>query len=326
MATANGIDKVESLLLSEIEVNPKWNTRSDLGESSGGPDEKTGLDGLVASISAKGQDTPVIVKPNKDGAKKPFFLVSGNRRFEAIRRIAEKAGDKAPTIKATIRKMTDLEAFELNVRENTVRDDLTGADLVFGVGRIINEYKKENKKFTQATIADMLGLSQAYVGKLAKISEYGKQELIEKWRHAVGVDGKGKLTVDQMHKVASAPPGEQNKLYEELVRPGEDDGDPKRGKGAWIKTAKKSAAYVGTILGKLARAELIETTDELFHDENVRLLVKFRDKATDNQMSQIVNACEKAFTAAYEADEDDGEEVPAKKGAKRAKGEARAEN
>ena len=325
------VEKVELILLDQIEVNPKWNTRSNLAEYSGGPDGKNGLDGLVTSIKMRGQDDPVYVRPNtREGAKKPFFLVSGNRRFEAIRRIAAEKNDKAPTIKAIVRKMTDLEAFELNVRENTAREDLGGADLAFGVGRIISAYKADKKEITQQQLADMLGYSQGYMNKIEKIALFLRVEILEKWRNEMT-----KLTVDQIHAIAKAPHNEQMNMYNKLVR-GKAENEAENGKGrASIEPQKRAAARYATIIGTLVRHGHLDEVDvDTFFDETLPLVVKLK-KGKDDLKKSDVNRCVKAAKDAYtsavvdsgeeeeEAPKKKEEEAPKKKGGR---GEARAEN
>ena len=323
--------------LDEIEVNPKWNIRSNLEETQRGPEEAASFEQFVKSLAEEGQDTPVIVRPNKDGSKKPYFLMTGNRRFEALRRIAEKgiapkwATDswcKRPTIKAEIRKLSDVAAFELNIRENTEREDLTAADLAFGIGRLCNAYRKENIKYTQTSVADKVGLSQAYTGKLMNIVDRCRQEIFENWRNAAL-----KLTVDDMAKVAALPPADQQKAYDELLRAG--SGSEKKGNGDPMKSAAKAAGNVGKLFGMLTREGALDFDfDSDWWLNHIQKMVKIKNRVgknggtkppTEAQIAKIARVAEKAYAEALtENDEsEETEETPKRKSKSR---DAHADN
>lgn len=72
---------------------------------------------LTESIRERGVDTPILVRPV--AGKKPYRLVFGERRWRA----SQAAGAK--TIPARIRQMTDAQAAESQLVENTQRDDMT---------------------------------------------------------------------------------------------------------------------------------------------------------------------------------------------------------
>src|SRR5208282_6028887 len=91
--------------MSEIHVDHTWNGRNPsylqepsvapAGEDFEGPSGELGMAGLVASIKAHGQDDPVDVRPYAGKGRFQFSLVTGFRRYEALRRISEE-GVNAP--------------------------------------------------------------------------------------------------------------------------------------------------------------------------------------------------------------------------------------
>lgn len=308
MAAANKTDKIEIVRLAEIEVDFAWNARTDLGESSGGPDGSTGLEGLCESIKAKGQDTPVVLR-KLDKGKKPYFLVAGFRRYEAIRRNAEKAGDKSPTIRAEIKVLTDAQAREINLRENTLRDDLSGPDLCYGVGKMV----EADATLTDGMIAQSLGFGQPYISKMRRIWTGVLKSILNDWRQSPA-----KLTVDTLDGIAKKPKGEQQAAYDELKRAKENT-KGERGKLAWVATAQKKGAEVGTMLARLYKAGSVEIIGDDFFGENVRILVNFKREATDNQVAKIAHAIEAAFSTERDREEAEPDE-DAPKGPRKGKG------
>ena len=303
MVAPNAAEKVQSLMLSEIEVNPLWNARSNLEDSYGGTDEGEGFGGLVKSIALKGQDTAIIVRAQK--GRKPFSLVAGFRRYAAIAKIAEETGEKNPTIRAVVRELSESEARELNLRENTARDNLSGPDLAFGVASMI----ESNKTLTDTAIAETLGMNQGYISKLHRIMGSVRPNILKDWRASTL-----KLTVDQMASLVAVPKDEQQAKYDTMVR-GKEEGSA-RGPGAWVDTAKKNAAKIGATLGCLARDGHITLLGNDFFGVNIRTLVQFKATATENQVAKIAGACEKAFSVARETIAESEDVKVSKKGTK----------
>jgi len=314
MAVKNQIaEPIENVLLAEIEVDNKFNARFSLDPSTGGAeDDGDGQKGLFNSISVKGQDTPVILRKNVKGAKKPYFLVAGFRRFAAISQIASEKGDKTPTIKAVIRDMSDQEARETNMRENTARDDLGGPDLCFGIGAILGV----NKGISSVDLAKSLGMSQGYVGKLMTIWNQVRPDIVKDWRA-----NPLKLTTEQLIGIAKLEKDKQRESYDAILKGKEKPSA--RGPGAWVDTACKNATVVGTMLGRLQRDGAIQIVGDDFFGDNVRVLVNFKKEANELQVSRVAGACEKAFTDALESEESEeekqnaeGRATPKKKRAK----------
>lgn len=239
-------DKFEVLPLDKIVVDPKENARLSIasGDSS---EDRHDFDLLVEGIRAKGQDTPVMVRPLKGGK---FELVAGYRRVAAISKIAETDGVKAPTVKAIIRDMTDDERYSLNMRENTERDNLRVPDVAFGVGRMIAAQKSGGTYKSTSDVARELGLSQSYVSKLEKIAGSLDAKLFKTWR-----EERAPRPYLEVWAIAQKPKAEQEKAWNE------SGGDKGKGEGKGAKKVEKAAKVVARFaedLGYLAAIEAIK--------------------------------------------------------------------
>lgn len=313
MAVQNQIvEKVEAVLCSEIEVDHKFNARSSVeisslvGKDGADESEHNTQKSLRESISTVGQETPVVLRRMPKGAKKPYFLVSGFRRFEAITHLASEKGNKSPTIKAFVRDMTDAQAREENMRENTARADLSAQDLCYGIGQILKSYGKD-KGPSSVALAATLGMSQGHTNNLMNIWNNCIPEIVKDWR-----ESPNPLTVQQMFSLSKEEKGNQRAKYDELKAKKTAAGEgSSRGPNAWVDTACKAGAAIGTVLGKLARDGALEIVGDNFFGDNIRTLVKYKSDATESQTQKISDATEKAFTDALESEETEEEKTNA---------------
>ena len=302
---AKKIDSNEIVILplSDIFVDSAWNSRLKLDSGSGGPhpEDEQSLEGLQESIKVKGQDEPVVVRLNTgvthtDGTKSKhtYSLVCGFRRCEAIRlNAADKDGnviDKNPTVRAVVRILSDKDARELNLRENTARDSLNAPDVAFGIQRLLFD----NPNMTQGEISAILGKSQSYISRLMVIAGC-QQGVFADWRKSGGMVG-----IFPMMSVAKLPKGEQRDAYDALVKEKTPAGDDA---GAKVKSAKERAIKFGSLMASLANAELIEVTEELFTGDNVHLYVTGVKDFTEKQLAAIGDAAGKAFDSWAEEQE-----------------------
>lgn len=317
MAVQNQIvEKVEAVLCSEIEVDNKWNSRysvditSVIGKDGVDETDHNTRKTLEDSIESEGQKEPVVLRKLPKGAKKPYFLVSGYRRYYAIMAIATKGGNKAPTIKAFIRDMTEAEARKENLRENTARSDLSGQDLCYGIGQVCDAYRKEKKEIPSTQLAASLGLSQGHTNMLMTIWKSTKPSIVKDWRESQGTS---RITVKDMYAISKldSPEKQQEAYDKKKSEKTSEESASKRGPGAWVDSAVKAGTVIGTILGKLARDGALEIIGDNFFGDNVRTLVKFKDDATDEQVQKISDATEKAFADAYESEETEEEKANA---------------
>jgi len=290
--------------LSDIYVDNTWNARSDLGEASGGPEEGTGLEGLKLSISTKGQDTPVIVRPRlaTEKFRQPYFLVAGFRRMRAISEVAADTKDPKPTIRAFIRNMSEIGAREINLRENTARDNLSGPDLAFGVAKMHEAAARMGAPLTQSDLALSLNISQVYVSKLLSIASIkgsivdgGKTVgILEHWRGAPT-----KVSIDALYKVSKVEgPDKQAEAYSALLSDKKPDARSAAGK---LEQLCKAATKVGTLLGFLVHEDAIQLYDEgVFFDVYLPEFVSLPEDMKANDKRKVREAAEKAFEFAAE--------------------------
>jgi ParB/RepB/Spo0J family partition protein len=110
---------------------------------------------LVASIASKGVLQPILVRPN--GGKDSFLIVAGHRRHKAS---CDAGMTKIPAI---IRTLSDADALELQIIENSQREDPNPMEEAWGFDRLI-----KIGKHTADTLASKLDKSVDYV--LGRIS------------------------------------------------------------------------------------------------------------------------------------------------------------
>jgi ParB family chromosome partitioning protein len=106
-----------------------------------------GFDELVLSISAHGQQVPILVRPHPEKAGQ-FQIAYGRRRLRA----AEKLGRP---VMAVVRKLTDVEMVVAQGRENLDRADLSFIEKAFFAKHL------EDAGFDRATITAALSTDKA---------------------------------------------------------------------------------------------------------------------------------------------------------------------
>ena len=300
-------EETKRIPLGDILVDHNWNSRGSAwrniatptadGQPQEGPEGKLGFPGLIESIKSAGQDTAVDVRPNPTKSRHPWMLVTGHRRFEALMRIAEQGiaapnfDPRNPTILANIRNLTEDEAVAKNGRENLDREDLTTADKAFLVHRMVTDQKK-----TQVEVAAQFGLSQPYVGKLARIMKDTNRKILDKWRS----DPVDPLTVEERIKLTETPKDEQEAVFTKMV---EGSSKGKKGAGAtgWMGKAKEQAESIGFFLGGLHRLG-IANVDVGKLAANVKALgdsdfltLGGKKGATENQLADLAKAIQAGF-------------------------------
>ena len=119
-------------------------------------DEKALAD-LTASVKAKGVLQPILVRPLAK-KKGKFEIVAGHRRFRAANGAALK---EMPCI---VRELSDEDALEVQVIENTQREDPNPMEEAWGFDRLV-----KIGKHTPETLAEKLDRSVDYVIKRLKL-------------------------------------------------------------------------------------------------------------------------------------------------------------
>lgn len=357
MAESNGTkglpgvmsEAVYAIPLKDIHADYAWNARNSAWMSvtvgpdeDCGPNESRGISGLVDAIRARGQDTPIWVCMTKESAwlkgknvKAEYFAVSGFRRLEAIRRIAEADGNKNPTVNAIVRAYkTEAEARAANLRENVDRDDLSGPDLAFGVAELTLKLGMPAMHAAQE-----LGRSQSYVNKLHTIMKNvtghvetvktevvdGKEvqrktrmPIVQAWRESLQP-----IPVMKMHELSQCPVERQEEEYLKVAL--------KAGKvtngGNWLANAEAQAIKAGARMGLLQFEGVIDT-DARRIAQGVRSLVKFKEEATGEQITKVIAALKAGYAEGKKGpgveEEEAAETESPKKGRKGKQAEAEA--
>jgi ParB/RepB/Spo0J family partition protein len=295
MATAKNVsEQISLILLKDIVVDPAFNGRSGDFTADAGDEEKNNFDDLVESIKMRGQDEAVRVVPKG----KKFFLVAGFRRFAAISKIAEEKGDPNATIKAISKDMTSVEMRSLNLRENTARDQLKGADLAWSIHDLWKQMG--GKETSDVAVAKEIGLSQPYVSRLLRIMREVVTKVTDAWRVSPV-----KVSTGEMETLCKVPKDQQMDAYKKLL--GKKGEQSEKGPNAWVDSAKKNAAKVASLLGKLEKNELIDTEGLSFAD-HIDYVVKIKKGANAKQRSAIIKAAQTAYEEALTAEEETEED------------------
>lgn len=298
-------DKIIYVSPDEVKVVNNWNARS--GDWTKVVDQETGegWDSFVASIHSEGIKTPIEVRPI--AGKVPYEAVAGFRRHLAAISTSYK-NEKGEEVKVAplekipviVREMTEAEARLRNIQENTARENLKGADLAWAIRELV---KNSNGSMNDTKIANAIGLSQPYVGKLNKIMVDVKPALTKAWR-----DATVKISVKEMYQLAHSAKDRQDEVFNSLVQArSAGEGEDSKGPGSWLKTLKKKAFNLGFTLGTMKRLEFIEGVEGEWI-EVLEQIVTVPSKAKAGQKKAAVKELEKGFERGMAPPPDEEEE------------------
>ena len=110
------------------------------------------LEELTASVKDKGILEPILVRPLSGKAKGKFEVVAGHRRHKAA------IAAKLKTMPCMVSEFTDEEALEIQIVENTQREDPNPMDEAHGFKRLM-----DMGKHTPETLGVKIGRSVTYV-------------------------------------------------------------------------------------------------------------------------------------------------------------------
>lgn len=292
-----------------------WNARSgDFRQDEGTPDDENkgehSFQNLIKSIKARGQDTAVTVRPSKKAGK--YELTAGFRRYAAIMEIGKETNNPNITIKAVVKKQNEAEARSENIRENTARDDLKGPDLAWAVHELYKLESAGGGAPSDSSLAEEIGRSQPYVSKLLRIMKGVSVKVTDQWRAS-----RVPVTINEMHGLIDLPKAEQEAEFKRII---DSKGGVAGGQGAgggqnaWFDSAKKKAAGLGELIGRLAKNSLIDDSN-LDFDVSLDYMMKVNKKATARQRAAIAKAMQKGYDDELKAkdkeaasDEDDDSE------------------
>jgi len=294
---------VVTIPLADIEADHLWNSRQGGWRTEdGGPDESTGVKGLAESILQSGQDTPIDVRFNPNGKGPKYKIITGHRRYEAIKFLADRK-DVAPTIRATVHdQISEVQARSLNLRENLARDNIEPVDACFAIGELLRQSPRPKAE----EIAKITGKSIPYAHGMINISEKVDKKILNRWR----TDLRSRLTVASMVELAKIDKDKQEAALLKLLE--EEDSKPKQ--GDWKKGAQKRAESIGKMLGYIARDYEVNF-DSVDWLQAIEDGILFKVKSTANKRDK--KSIEKCLLAALGAasveprkgeDDDDEEE------------------
>jgi ParB/RepB/Spo0J family partition protein len=304
-------ENAKEIPISQIHADHSWNSRGPRWKESAN-DEDTKFEGLVASIRARGLDEPVVVRPNPDPkAKQPYSLVYGFRRFEAVSQIAAEDKVKEPTILAVVRVLNENEARSLNIRENTVRNNLAVPDLAWAIaelGRAGN---------TDMGIAGEIGKTQGYVSMLHRIMKGLPPKVLNHWRDSiVPIPVK---SMDALVKSVSDKEEKRNEKltekYMEMVKAQTEKAKTKTDEekvASKVERFKKKAHQFGFLLGRLDAEGFLSSSDVQF-SECIHVILPGCEEMDARTKKSIAKLAETGWKdgqeAVAEAAEDDEEEA-----------------
>lgn len=263
---------------------------------------------LLESIRETGQKDPVTVRPKG----KKYQLIKGFRRFAALKKLATDSSTmKTATIKAIVKDLNDLQAFEEHVLENTARDNLSGPDLAFAAYNLGEKYRLAGTPISGNIIAQRMGKNQSYISALLRI--VGSAPKVAKmWR-----DAPIQLSINEMTRIAKIKdPAVQEQEYARLLdNSTPEDGQAGSGGKDWVKSAAEKAAKVATLIGTLEREGYVGKVDITWDDPHALLAlgVKVKADATGRQRQTIGKQAREAYAAAKNAVVTTPAEAPAGK-------------
>jgi ParB-like chromosome segregation protein Spo0J len=317
--------------LSDIYADFAFNSRSEANVASE-PDSAPGggLEELSASLRTKGQDFPVILRPNlhqkgKDRKKDeetgrmqwwwpPYELVDGFRRDVAITALnANKKNQEASKetglpivpgvpnghIAAEVKPFDDREATLFNIRAGVGRNNLEPPDLLAAIVKLT----RPPFSMSVQEISDDLACSLATVHRYATIGNALLPVIANHWRFGGAFDGvtaNRRLSLDELGEVAKEEKDKQTAAYKELLIGRVE----KQSTFQWFNSAEKSALRMGSFLAKLEIEGVIKLTSKPWEEcvnALVRLPVSMRDKV--RVRSKIAAAIQEGYDGERKRDE-----------------------
>jgi ParB family transcriptional regulator, chromosome partitioning protein len=150
---ASGNQEMVDIDLSTIKPNP-FQPRVEMNDDD--------IKSLADSISTQGLLQPILVR-QKGNCE--FEIISGERRFRALKMLGR---DKAPCI--VKQKLTDREMMEIALVENIQREDLNEIEKADAYQKLILEYN-----YTHEALSRQLGKSRAAISNTLRLRTLPKE-------------------------------------------------------------------------------------------------------------------------------------------------------
>ena len=220
----------------------KYQPRTRMDEAS--------LNELASSIAAQGLVQPIIVRPLGAGAKTPYEIIAGERRWRA----SQIAGLKE--VPVHVHHIADEAALAMALIENIQREDLNPLEEAQGLRRLIDEFQ-----LTHQEAAEAVGRSRSAATNLLRLLELAPpvQDLLMQGRLDMGharallaLVGSDQIGVAQQVVLKSLSVRET----EELVRRRQSGKMTARGACAVTKTESADVARLSERLADALGAEV----------------------------------------------------------------------
>lgn len=178
--------------VDDIEVDDTFNARTEY------PEEE--IEALAQSIQEKGLLNPPTLR-HRPHRKPSYFLVAGFKRLRALRRLGV---GKVPA--RLCRSERDVDAYLLNLAENTDRSDLSAFDLAQRCA-----WLSENYGLSGTEISQRVKLSKAHVNNLIRLTKQLHPEVLSAFRaeHPAA-------QVQRLVGLCSRAPEDQLKVWNQL--------------------------------------------------------------------------------------------------------------
>lgn len=176
-----------------------------------GRHEHTDIEGLAADIRANGQIQPVGIRKNDQGLP---LLIYGHRRWRAITLLNERYPAERRYIKCTYTSAaSDAEAFQMAIRENRCRKDVSPIDDCANMRTLENKFSYNHEDiakvyFPEAVTEAELAEALRYVKQRLALKELAPEaaEAVREGRAEItAAVGLAKMTKDQQREVVAKP-------------------------------------------------------------------------------------------------------------------------
>lgn len=232
VSKGNSIDRIEIEYLKAEWIRPNPKNKMSMND----------IDELAQQIKLAGLKQPLTVRRVNDES---YVLITGHRRFEAIKRLMAKKDWKGEYVPCIIEDPSKLDLpINNDLKENisilttNQQRNKTDADLIYesrmwheiyaelrkaGVETFILGEKENGEKVVQQIkgvptrnlVAEAIGTSPAQVAKIKKVDEQGSSKLIESIES-------GKTSIASAEKIASLSKEEQDRFIDTMLEKNSD--------------------------------------------------------------------------------------------------------
>lgn len=253
-------------------------------DNAGGWDENGVHTGMKDPITARW----VTVKKGKQELQ----VVKGFRRYAVINMLAQRDGIDRPKILVLVKDLTDLEALEENIFENTARDDLTGPDLAWAAYNLKNQYIANGIAMSDNKLADMMGKNQSHISKLIKIVT-NAPTVAKAWQ-----ESPSPLKLDVIDAISKLEPSQQEDAYAKAnaKKAGQSGSGRGAGGAALLDIATKKAERIAKTVGSLVKVNLV--TSNINWTSDLETMGIDLEGLTGAEKAQVGKAAHAAFALA----------------------------